>query len=388
MQVIAIRRQAGQSDLEAYADGLKAVLCSPNFLYLDEPASGRLSSYALASRLSYFLWSSMPDAELLKLADADKLQNPNVLEAQVERMLNDPKSAAFVDGFLESWLTLRDLGSMPPDRGQFTAFYHYDLKSAMREETRLFTRHLLTENLSVDHFLDADFTFINRPLAKLYGLKTPEGSGFERVELPDGRRGGLLGQAAILTVSANGIETSPVVRGVWLLDNILGTPPSPPPPDVEPLDPDVRGTTTIRERLNKHRSSASCADCHRKIDPLGFALENFDPIGRWRDTYGKNTKIDASGELPNGKSFQDVERPEKNPRGTKRSIRDRLGRETFGLRHGPPHRTRRPPADPADRPRPAPTPNRFPRPHQTSGGKRSVSLEVNLGGELRAESRK
>jgi hypothetical protein len=165
---------------------------------------------------------------------------------------------------------------------------------------------LLDENLSLVNFLDSDFTYVNKPLARLYGLTPPAGSQFERVELSDRRRGGLLGQASVLTVTANGIDTSPVVRGVWLLENILGTPPSPPPPDVEPLDPDVRGASTIREQLKKHRSTASCYDCHRKIDPLGFALENFDPIGRWRETYGRQARIDASGELPSGQTFDDV----------------------------------------------------------------------------------
>jgi hypothetical protein len=177
----------------------------------------------------------------------------------------------------------------------------------MRRETHLFTRRLIDENLSVVNFLDADFTFVNKPLAKLYGLAPPEGNEFELVRLTDRRRGGLLGQASVLTVTANGIDTSPVVRGVWLLENILGTPPSPPPPDVEPLDPDVRGATTIREQLQKHRSVASCYDCHRKIDPMGFALENFDPIGKWRTTYGGKSAIEASGELPNGQAFSDIE---------------------------------------------------------------------------------
>lgn len=309
LEVIQVRRDEGRTALEAYGDGLKAVLCSPHFLYLEEEESenGQLSNYALASRLSYFLWSSMPDEILLDLAAENKLQEPEILTAQVDRMLEDPKSTAFTEGFLDSWLTLRDLGSMPPDRSQFRAFYHYDLDAAMREETRQFTRHLIQKNLSVDHFLDADFTFVNKPLAKLYGVNPPPGAGFERVHLSDGRRGGLLGQASVLTVTANGIDTSPVVRGVWLLENILGTPPSPPPPDVEPLDPDIRGAKTIRDQLKKHRSVASCYDCHRKIDPLGFALENFDPIGRWRSTYGRQTKIDASGELPNGKRFENVE---------------------------------------------------------------------------------
>jgi len=304
MQVIDTRRKAGRSSLEAYADGLKAALCSPHFLYLEEGAE--LSSHALASRLSYFLWSTMPDGTLRKLADNNELRKPRILAAQVNRMLDDPKSAAFVDGFLGSWLNLRALGSTPPDRGQFRSFYHYDLDSAMREETRQFTRHLIDENLGIANFLDSDFTFVNKPLARHYGITPPKTTGFQKVSLTNRRRGGLLGQASVLTVTANGIDTSPVVRGIWVLENILGTPPNPPPPDVEPLDPDIRGAKTIRDQLRKHREVATCYDCHRKIDPLGFALENFDPIGRWRDSYGRNAKVDASGELPTGEKFQDI----------------------------------------------------------------------------------
>ena len=309
IRVITVRREAGRDSLEAYLDGLKMVLCSPNFLYLDKQSStdDSFSQFALASRLSYFLWSSMPDEELIELAARSQLGQPEVLTSQVERMLSDPKSNALVDGFLDSWLTLRDLGSSPPDRSKFADFYHYDLDNAMRQETRLFTRYLLDNNLSVVNFLDSDFTFVNKRLADLYNCERPAGSGFERVTLTDRRRGGLLGQASVLTVTANGIDTSPVVRGVWLLENILGTPPSPPPPDVEPLDPDIRGAKTIRDQLSKHRDVASCYDCHRKIDPLGFALENFDPIGNWRETYGRDASIDASGELPNGKAFHDIE---------------------------------------------------------------------------------
>ena len=306
LTVIATRREAGRTPVEAYADGLKSVLCSPNFLYLEQPDSEREDSYAIASRLSYFLWSSMPDEELFKLAASQQLTDPDTLEAQAERMLRDPKSAAFINGFLDSWLTLRELGATPPDRSRFRTYYHYGLDEAMRTETVLFTRHLLDENLSVANFLDADFTFVNRNLARHYGLPVPDGPEFTRVPLKDNRRGGLLGQASVLTVTANGIDTSPVVRGVWMLDNILGTPPSPPPPDVEPLDPDVRGAKSIRDQLDKHRKISSCNDCHRKIDPLGFALENFDPIGRWRDNYSRNVRIDASGKLPNGSEFKNI----------------------------------------------------------------------------------
>jgi len=307
VQVVESRQAAGRSSLKAFGDGLKTILCSPNFLYLDQSTDeDGLTPHALASRLSCFLWSSMPDEELLARAADGTLREPEVLAEQVSRMLDDPRSDAFIEGFLASWLTLRDLGSMPPDRGDFRSFYHYDLDTAMRRETFLFTRHLLDENLSVVNFLDADFTFVNRPLARLYDLPAPKHSGFEKVSLPDRRRGGLLGQASVLTVTANGIDTSPVVRGVWLLENILGTPPSPPPPDVEPLDPDIRGAKTIREQLARHRDVPSCNECHRRIDPLGFALENFDPIGGWRETYGRKTKIDAAGELPNGTSFEDI----------------------------------------------------------------------------------
>ena len=308
LRVVNARRSAGRSPLNAFCDGLTTILCSPAFLYLETTDhKADLSSHGLASRLSYFLWSSMPDQELGKLATSGELRQPEVLAAQVDRMLNDDRADAFIEGFLDSWLTLRDLGATPPDRTAFRSFYHYDLDSAMRQETRLFVRDLLDRNLSIDNFLDSDFTFLNKRLAEHYGIKTPlTGSEFQKVSLPDRRRGGLLGQASILTVTANGIDTSPVVRGVWLLENILGTPPSPPPPDVEPIDPDVRGAATVRDQLEKHRSVASCNDCHRKIDPPGFALENFDPIGGWRTSYGRGKQIDSSGQLSTGQSFQDV----------------------------------------------------------------------------------
>ena len=305
-QLIRARRNSGRSLLEAYGDGIQAMLCSPHFLYLEPAAENGLTAYGVASRLSYFLWSTMPDQELFDLADRQELLEPQVLAQQVDRMLADPKSDAFIEGFLQSWLALRDLGSMPPDRQAFGPYYHYHLDSAMRRETHLFVRHLIDENLPIDHFLDSEFTFVNRALARHYGIEPPNGIGFHKVTLDDRRRGGLLGQASVLTVTANGIDTSPVVRGVWLLENLLGTPPSPPPPDVEPLDPDVRGATSIRDQLDKHRQVATCNECHRRIDPLGFALENFDPIGRWRDRYRPGVTVDASGELPGGKRFDDV----------------------------------------------------------------------------------
>lgn len=308
MAFVDSRIQAGAEPFGAYKDALKRVLCSPGFLYLDEPADdkGRLTDHALASRLSYLLWSSMPDEELLKLAAQGRLSEPDVLKAQLRRMIDDPKSEVFIESFLDSWLTLRDLGSQPPDRRAFDVYWARNLKEAMLTETRMFARHVLDENLPIMTFIDADFTFVNGPLADLYGIEGVSGPQFRKVKLEDPRRGGVLGQASVLTVTANGIDTSPVTRGVWVLANLLGTPPSPPPPDVKPLDPDTRGATSIRHQFEKHRENPACYDCHREIDPIGFALESFDPIGEWRDTYGRNVPIDTAGELPDGTSFKDV----------------------------------------------------------------------------------
>jgi hypothetical protein len=226
-------------------------------------------------------------------------------------MLSDKRAQAFVDHFTETWLRLDKLGSMPPDAKAFKAYYNDRLEQAMRQETRLFFKHLLDTNGSILDLLDSDYTFVNGPLARLYGIKGVDGGAFQRVALTaDDRRGGLLGQASVLTLTSNGIETSPVVRGVWVLENILGTPTAPPPPDVEPIEPDTRGATTIREQLEKHRTVAACAHCHRKIDPLGFALEFYNPIGEYRAKYsgnGRNQRpIDGSGELPSGVSFSDL----------------------------------------------------------------------------------
>ncbi len=315
MTVVASRRQQGRTPFEAMKDGIKAILCSPAFLYLAEPATEpaverTLPAYALAARLSYFLWSTMPDAELNRLAASGELLHADVLVAQARRLIASPRSSAFVNGFLDSWLNLRSLGDMAPDRGTFVRYYAQNLESAMKQETRLFTRDLIDRNDSIVRFLDSDYTFANRPLARLYGLEDAvdpaTGHEFHRLALKTPQRGGLLGQASILTVSANGIETSPVIRGVWLLENILGTPPAPPPDNVPPIDPDIRGAKSMREILTKHRDNPSCFECHRKIDPLGFALENFDPIGAWRTRYGQGIAIDASGELPGGQTFQDV----------------------------------------------------------------------------------
>ncbi len=316
MAVVETRRREGKKPFDAMKDGLKAALCSPAFLYLVEPGAavaseGRaLSAHALATRLSYFFWSTMPDAELRRLADNDELLQPPVLQAQVRRLLAHPRSTAFVTGFLDAWLNLRSLGDMAPERSTFARYYAQNLHPAMKHETQLFTRDLLERNASIVRFIDADYTFANRPLAQLYGMEDAvepsKGHEFHRITFKTPQRGGLLGQASVLTVSANGIETSPVIRGVWVLENILGTPPPPPPDNVPPIDPDIRGAKSMREILTKHRDNPACYECHRRIDPPGFALEGFDPIGAQRTRYEKGGLIDTAGELPGGHAFSDV----------------------------------------------------------------------------------
>ena len=303
--------KSGASAFEALKIGFRAVLCSPDFLYLQEP-EGTLDSYALASRLSYFLWSNRPDKELLDTAADGSLMDPKVLQRQTMRLLADERSKAFTNTFTSRWLELYKLGTMPPSYKEFTNYYVDGLEEAMKTETQTFFRHVLQENLPLRTFLDSDFTFVNGGLARLYGIEGINGADFRKVSLKSNpRRGGLMGHASILTASANGIDTSPVIRGIWVLENILGTPPSPPPPDVESLEPDIRGATTIRDQLDKHREVETCYECHRKIDPLGFALENYDPIGGWRDRYPRGQQegplIDASGELPNGEHFSGIQ---------------------------------------------------------------------------------
>jgi hypothetical protein len=292
----------------AFKETLKRVLCSPGFLYLHEPSDdeGQLSSYALASRLSYFLWSSMPDEELLILASEDRLSDPEILEQQVRRMLADPKAHSLVKNVVDLILTLKDLGTQPPDDRAFRLYYERNLQKYMYEETLYFIQHLFEENRPITDLIDADYSFINEPLAELYGYQDIHGLDFRKAQLEDPLRRGILGHASILTVTANGIDTSPVIRGVWILENILGTPPSPPPPDVEPFDPDTRGAISLRDQLEKHRNNPTCYECHRKIDPLGFAFESFDPIGQSRSTYPNKLPVDCSGMLPDGTTFQTV----------------------------------------------------------------------------------
>lgn len=309
VELVEQRHAKGDAAAEAINAGIKAVLCSPVFLYLEEPA-GPLDDYALASRLSYFLWSSMPDEELLSLAEQRQLREPGVLEQQARRMLADSRAAVLAERFTARWLQLYKIGSMPPDPARFRQYYMGSLEEAMQRETQLFFQHVLEHNLPITTFLDSDFAIVNSSLARLYGIEGVRGQEFRPVSLSDRRRGGLLGQASVLTASANGIDTSPIIRGIWVLENLLGTPPAPPPPDIEPLEPDIRGATTIRDQLARHRTVAACNSCHRKIDPLGFALENYDPIGAWRTRYprggGSGVVIDASGELPDGRQFDDI----------------------------------------------------------------------------------
>lgn len=289
--------------------GVRAILASPNFLYLaeskPEEGSGSVTSFELATRLSYFLWSSMPDDRLLELAKEGTLSQPDTLRKEVERMLDDPKSAALVENFTGQWLGLRKLGEMPPDPESNRSYYEDQLETAMRRETRSFFQHLLEEDGNILEFIDSDYTFLNDALARHYGIPGIEGEDFRRVALkPEDRRGGLLGHGSILTATSNGVETQPVVRGVWIMENLLGTPPTPPPPDVEPIEPDTRGVSTMRELMEKHREDATCFECHRKIDPLGLAMEQFDHIGAWRDRYAKKLPIDATGEMPDGTIFE------------------------------------------------------------------------------------
>ena len=286
---------------------LQAVLTSPNFLFRveldpqpDEPNNiHTLNEYELATRLSYFLWSSMPDDELFALAAKGELRKN--LESQVKRMLKDPKARALVDNFAGQWLQLRLLYSHTPNTELFPA-WDEPLRSAMIKETELFFEHIMREDRNMLEFIDANYTFVNERLARHYGLKGVTGDQFRRVELTGGQRGGLLTQASILTITSYPDRTSPVQRGKWVLETLLGTPPPPPPPDVPLLAEQKELKGTLRQRMEQHRANPACAACHQRMDPIGFGLENFDAIGRWRATDDKDP-IDPAGTLPNGKSF-------------------------------------------------------------------------------------
>lgn len=311
------RLDQGSTFEQAVRAGVTGVLCSPHFLLINQETE--VDDFTLASRLSYFLWSSLPDDGLLQLALEGKLSDPQVRFDQVERMINDPKIERFVDNFTGQWLDLRDIEFTTPDKKLYPEYDELLLRS-MVEETRGFFRHLLQKNLSVVNVVDSDFSVLNQRLADHYGISGVRGhEEFRIVPLPDDSiRGGVLTQASVLKVTANGTSTSPVLRGVWVLDNLLGQPALPPPPGVPAVEPDIRGATTIREQLQQHRENDSCNRCHVRIDPPGFALEEFDVIGGQREWYrslaGKGQKIpktnyyagqpvESSGELPDGRTF-------------------------------------------------------------------------------------
>lgn len=287
---------------------LQLILASPEFLFRFEPDPAnavadtpyRIDDIALASRLSFFLWSSIPDDTLLNLAAQGKLKDPAVLDQQVKRMLADPKAEALADNFAEQWLFLRNLKSASPNLVDFPDFDD-NLREAMLQETKLFFESIQHENRSVLDLLNADYTFVNERLAKHYGIPDIYGSQFRRVPVTDPARRGLLGQASILTVTSYPNRTSPVQRGKWILTNLLGVPPTPPPPNVPLLTENAEGSRpkSVRERMEAHRADSVCAGCHKVMDPVGFALENFDAIGRWRAT-DDGARIDPSGVLFNG----------------------------------------------------------------------------------------
>ena len=292
---------------------LKAVLVSPQFLFITpamEPDSGQsivpLDDYQLASRLSYLLWATMPDAELSALADRGKLHEPAVLKAQVKRLLDDPRSRALFDGFGAQWLGLGSLESKTFDTAKFPQM-NSEMRSAMYNEARLFFENIVRENRGVVSLVDSDYTFLNGTLATLYGLdKKVTGTRWRKVKLTDANRGGILEMPGILAVTSFPNRTSPVKRGVWVLEQVLGEHVPPPPPDVPPLEQQEQKTVenlTLRQRTELHRKDPVCANCHQVLDPIGFGLENFDAIGRWRDNDDSGGAIDPAGELPGGKRF-------------------------------------------------------------------------------------
>ncbi len=330
----AFRRPAADEEVKRYLDlfleakkngdsfdaailyALQGVLVSPHFLFRIEPPNQHpeprlLDDYALASRLSYFLWGTMPDEELFELASQRRLQDPAILDFQITRMLKSAKTREFAEQFVEQWLGTRELGrDIKPDTKLFPAYDDEEIRSAMRYEPILFFQELLTDDLSLLNLLDSKFTILTNKLARHYGYKM---QGLrqqpQRMALPeDSRRGGLLGMAAVLAVTSYPHRTSPVLRGKWILEAILGTPPPPPPPNVPQLEESHDGAApkTLRERLTKHRENPVCASCHSRIDPLGFALENFNVVGQWRDE-DAGKPVDTMGQLPDGTTFDGLE---------------------------------------------------------------------------------
>jgi hypothetical protein len=307
MRLFAAGRKDGGSFDAGIETALRAILVAPAFLFRVErdpaPATPgavhRISDLELASRLSFFLWSSIPDDDLLHLAERGKLHEPATLNAQVIRMLADPKAKALVENFAGQWLELRNVPALRPDPDKFPNFDDA-LREALRRESESFFQYIIHEDRSVLDFLDADYTFLNDRLARHYGIEGVHGGWFRKVALQNAERGGILTQGSVLAVTSQPTRTSPVLRGKWILENVLGAPPPPPPPDVPPLAEAASGSPrNMREQLEKHRANAACASCHVHLDPLGFALENYDPVGRFRKSEG-GAEIDASGALPGG----------------------------------------------------------------------------------------
>jgi mono/diheme cytochrome c family protein len=309
-KLVASAQDGGMTFEQAIRVGVEAILVSPNFLYRierdpkpDDPAAVHLvNDYELASRLSYFLWSSMPDEQLLDVARRGQLHDSAVLNAQVKRMLQDSKSDALIRNFFGQWLELRNLDSIHPDPNEFPAF-NRQLRSAMHTESEMFVESIVRDDHSIIDFLDGKYTFLNERLAKFYGIPGVAGDEFRRVDLNGTERSGVLTQASVLTVTSYPTRTSPVLRGKWILENVLNAPPPPPPPGVGSIDAKPGPLAgTMRQQMEKHRADPACASCHKMMDPLGFALENYDAIGHWR-THDAGQQIDASGELPGGKIF-------------------------------------------------------------------------------------
>ena len=300
-------RDRGESIERAMQVTLTAVLVSPSFLFRIEkdPPAGEvrdLDDFELATRLSYFLWSSMPDEELLAAAGRGEVHTPEQLVTQARRMLHDGKARALVDNFAGQWLQLRSLDTFAPDRTRFPAFDD-DLRRSMRRETEEFFWRIVREDRGIGEFLDADWSILDERLARHYGIDGVSGDAFRTVAVDRGTRGGLLGQASILAVTSNPTRTSPVKRGKWILENLFAAPPPPPPPNVPELkDSGAQLTGTLRQRMEQHRVDPACANCHKLMDPLGFGLENYDAVGHWRDEDG-GAPIDAAGEMPDGGRF-------------------------------------------------------------------------------------
>jgi len=376
--IVEEQLEMGESFEEAMLAGYKAILCSPDFLFLgledENPATaddGEKPAYALASRLSYFLWNSLPDEELRQLAESGELAKPKVLLAQVERMLADPRSDRFVQHFLDQWLELEDIDFTMPDPQLYPEFDRW-LRDSMLAETRAYFRKLITEDRSIDHVIDSDFVLVNQRLAELYNIRGVAGGRLQEVAIDEENpRGGLLGQAAVLKVTANGTATSPVLRGVWVTERILGVPIKPPPPNIPAIEPDASGAVTIREQIEKHRADSVCASCHKVMDPPGLALESFDVIGRFREHYrasgrpkrvgkgkdrmlephisvitdsGRRTlvrlggEVDPSGVLPDGRRFANVNEFRELLLDNKRQLAQNLARQLTIYATGRGHR--------------------------------------------------